>query len=309
MSKVDKYRAQFDKLKRQLEQGGIAWWKPIVGKNMIRILPDWTGGDDVFYKRVLVHWNCGEKGRKVVCRKILGEDEFCPICDFVEELLSSNKPEDVRYGEAMGQTERFVMNILDSKDWDTTAEKFEKGAQVFECGRGLFQNILWMFTDGEYGELDDWDAGRYILIERQGTGMTDTKYSLLPAGQITPIDKDAVIETVNDLDELNKPFTSEQMIAILEGRDPKEVGREVVERDAERLVAEEDAPPVPVSRRAPKPVAKTNGAPPSMEEFTKENSVVETPKNEPTMERVKPVFSGGSEVTKRLERLKKKQTK
>jgi len=339
MNKVDKYKAQHERLKRQLEQGGIQWWRPTVGKNMIRILPNWKDDNDVFYKRVLVHWNCGEKGRKLVCRKTLGEDEYCPVCAFVDELLASTRPEDVRYGEAMGQTERFAMNILDSKDWDSESESFEKGPQVFECGRGLFQNILWMFTDGEYGDLDDWEMGRYLLIERQGTGKTDTKYSILPASQPAPIDKDAIIEDINDLDALNKPYLPEQMIAVLEGKDPKDAISEKpkakLQREVDDLLSDDDEVPGNISVASRKPVGigkvkpkpapepeeeeeeepepepvkkakKKNGSPPSMDDFGKVPDEDESEEEETEVDSPKPTFNRNSEVTKRLERLKDK---
>jgi len=295
VDKREVYRKAYEELQRKLEGGGIPWWRPKVGKNYVRILPNWKDPNDVFYKRVYVHWNVGENNRKVVCRKTLGEDELCPICDFVSELLQSSDSDDVKYGQAMGQTERFAMNILDGYD-------LERGVQVFECGRGLFQSILWMFTDGDYGDLDDWKTGRYIVIERVGTGMTDTRYNCMPSGKETPIDPKEFQSRLWDLDEVYAPPIVEEMIAILEGRDTTASAEEVSEEVAELLEEEDEVPPPPT------PTSKTSKAagvaPPSPEDFEKapkpkEASVAKT------KEKPKPSFSQNSSVLEKIKKIRR----
>jgi len=288
------YRREFENLKRKLEDGGV-WWRPQVGKNMIRILPNWRNPSDVFYKKVYVHWNVGENQRKVVCRKTLDERESCPVCEFVEELLRSSSADDVRYGEAMQQAERYAMNILDGSD-------LERGPQVFECGRGLFQDILWMFTDGDYGDLDDYREGRYILIERTGTGMTDTRYSTMPAANPAPVDPEAIADQLNDLDQLYMPLPVEDIVAILEGEEPGETQRRSEEQAAEELVAEEEAPPAVPPKKPSTVKAPTDSrvvTPPSEEDFKKGGATKTATKN------AKPAFSKSEKVEERLRKLRK----
>jgi len=269
VDKREVYRKAYEELQRKLEGGGIPWWRPKVGKNYVRILPNWKDPNNVFYKRVYVHWNVGENNRKVVCRKTLGEDELCPICDFVSELLQSSDSDDVKYGQAMGQTERFAMNILDGYD-------LERGVQVFECGRGLFQSILWMFTDGDYGDLDDWKTGRYIVIERVGTGMTDTRYNCMPSGKETPIDPKEFQPRLWDLDEVYAP--------------------------AELLEEEDEVPPPPTPTSKASKAAGV--APPSPEDFEKTPKPKEASEAK-TKEKPKPSFSQNSSVLEKIKKIRR----
>jgi len=289
------YRRLFRDLKRKREEGGIPWWRTQVGKNMVRILPNWKNPKLAFYKQVLVHWNVGENERKLNCRRMLGEDADCPICDFVDELRKSSSVEDIRYGDSMACDERYAMNILDGSDKD----KLARGPQVFECGRGLFQDILWMFTEGDFGDLDDYKEGRYILIERTGTGQKDTRYSVMPAAKESPVDPDVIKEKINDLDEVYKPMSVDDIVAILEGQEPGEAAQSKEEQEAEKLAAREPEQPAPAKAK-PSEKQESKGAeiaPPSEEDFKKEDKKAE--------EKNKPVFSRSEKVDERLRRLKR----
>jgi len=158
---------------------------------------------------------------------------------------------------------------------------------------------LWMFSEGDYGDLDDYKEGRYILIERVGTTMTETRYSCLPSLKVAPIDPRSVKDKLIDLDKIYAPMTVEELVAILEGREPTEAQRETEERAAEELVSEGQPPGVrtkPSERKAPAGLVA-----PSEEDFKAPSGRGEAGE---TGER-KPIFSRSEKVEDRLRKLRK----
>jgi len=315
MDRSELYKKDFEELKRRSEEGGIPWWRIPVGKNMVRLLPHWSGKVMKFYKRVLVHWNVGDNEKKVNCRKMLGEKEPCPVCEFIDTLLRSQNSDDVRYGEAMLQDTRFAMNILDGKD-------LERGVQVMEIGRGLQQSILWMFSEGDYGDIDDWEEGRYIMIDRQGTGKRDTRYQCMPAAKVAPIDKETYSEELLDLDHVYRPLSYDDVVAIMEGKEPGDDVQAKEEREAEDLVSEKPAP----VRRKPRDEGETGrgeekkkkaAEPPSEDDFEpvektekkkkEEKKPVkdEEEEEEQSTGRRRPTFTRSTAVEEKLKDLKK----
>jgi hypothetical protein len=195
------------------------FWSPKVGSNLIRILPNKnaaTDPDAVFFQKFRVHWHVGPDDKRLTCRKSLGENEECPVCDYVEELKASERKEDVLLAENMRSSPRYAMNIIDVKD-------VGKGVQVFECSTGLFEDICAFFLDEEWGDLDDLDAGHNINVGRTGTTKKDTRYSVVPSPKPTKL-KASIMEKVIDLSEFFKVPDVEKMQAVLAGDDVEEAG-------------------------------------------------------------------------------------
>jgi hypothetical protein len=192
----------------------VSFWKPKVGKNLIRILPNkryLTETESVFFKKLRVHWNVGPSGRRVICRKTLGQKEECPVCSFVERLLATGKSEDATEAQSMQCSERYVMSIVDVNDQ-------AKGIQIFECAKTTFNDILALFLDDEYGELDSLSTGRNIKIDRVGTTRNDTKYTIFPSISASAV-KSAIMEKVYDIEALYSVPDIDAVDAILRGED------------------------------------------------------------------------------------------
>lgn len=268
--KQEFYKQYRDRLSQKLDSAGVRWWKPKVGTNVIRILPSWKGRQFEFFKPVYVHWNVGENKNKVFCPTTEGKDEFCPICAYVEELYNSGLEEDVAEAKEISRRERYACNILDRSGQS-------EGVAVYEMGPKLFRDILFLFTDGDYGEVDDPKTGRDIKIVREGTGMMDTKYSPYPAANTSQIDE-KILNDAYDLDVVYKPLSGEELEAALVGdtedrtsvATPAEAPDEAINQDfVETPPAEE--------KKEPAPEVKTEVPPPAEE---KKEPAPEPPKEE-----------------------------
>lgn len=280
------YKQYRDKLSQRLDSQGVRWWKPKVGTNVIRILPSWKGRQFEFFKLAYVHWNVGENQNKVTCPTTEGKDNFCPICAYVEELYNSGLDEDVIEAKKIVRKERYACNILDRSGQT-------EGVAVYEMGPKLFRDILFLFTDGDYGEVDDPKVGRDIKIVREGTGLLDTKYSPYPAAKESQIDE-KLLNDVFDLDVVYKPMTGEEIEAVLVGdaeerttvgvpaESPDEaVNQQFVEKLPPPAPVEEKketAPPVEEKKESPPPVEEKKEPVPPVEE--KKETAPEVPKEE-----------------------------
>lgn len=228
MNKREFYEQEAKKLRESTGLSSVSWWKPDVGGNLIRILPNKHFSEDpeaVFFKKLLVHWGVGPDNIRVTCRKTLGEEENCPICAYVQELRDSGNPEDGSLADRMEAQTRFVMNIIDVND-------VSKGIQAFEASKGLFGAIIPYFYDPEWYDekdphsgLDSLTKGHNITINRVGTGMRDTRYTVVPSPKVSPV-KPSVMEKVMDFDTYYKISSEEELVAILRGEAFEEEGDE-----------------------------------------------------------------------------------
>jgi hypothetical protein len=213
MSKKDLYAKEAKRIKES--RNTTSFWTPQVGDNLIRILPPkayQTDANALFFKRLRTHWNVGKDSVKVLCRKMLGTKSECPICSYVEDdLLKSGRSEDVTLANDLKASERYAMCILDLKEKD-------KGPQVFECSKTLFDSILAIFLDEEYEDLDSLKIGRNLKIKRVGSGKNDTRYSVIPSSTPTAISSD-VMKQVPDLDDFYAVPDVADVEAILSGEE------------------------------------------------------------------------------------------
>jgi len=213
-TRKDRLKAEEERLARERRRSDVSFWRPEVGKNVIRILPHWTGDmSKVFYKKARIHFGVGPDKSRVICRKTDDERAECPICDYVAELSKSGRREDVFLARELQAKTRYVVNMVDVNDR-------ESGVQVWEMGPGLFHDILVFWTDDEdeYGDLDDLETGRHLTIRRTGEGRTDTRYQVIPAPNSSKVSSNVLKAAVN-LDELYAPPSVDEVKAILAGED------------------------------------------------------------------------------------------
>lgn len=265
------YRQQRDRLSQQLDSQGVRYWKPKIGTNTIRILPNWS--DPVgreFFKQVFIHWNVGEEKKKVVCPSTEGRTD-CPICAYVKDLYESKNEDDLKEARELARRERFACNVLDMSGQS-------EGIAVFELGPQLFRDILWMFTDGDYGDLDDLKNGRNIKIERVGQGKMDTRYSAFPAGKSTEVPAE-LLDKVPDLDVIYKCFSNDEIERFLVGDSEERTKVGAGGETPNNLEEEEEfaAPVIPAKTQVfTKPLVQTQPEP------------AQTPVVQPTSQTVQP---------------------
>ena len=166
---------------------GGSFWKAKPGDNHIRILEGvgemglfWINVGQHFLSRTDVH----------VCPQFtIGKEERCPICEMVSELYTAGDDESKKIASRIRMSKSFWMNIIDRSNPDS-------GPQIYRAPKTVMDVVSVLITDPTYNNWEkdefvfDSNSGRDVNVKRVGTGMTDTKYSVVPAAKDTPLHVD-----------------------------------------------------------------------------------------------------------------------
>lgn len=183
------YKALLEKV-QNMDLGGGGIWKPKVGRSVIRILPP-VGGMDFFFQQVGRHYD-----QRQYCPLLSTEGELpCPICELNENLYAAGEKDAASKFRA---SKAFWMNIVDRSS-DTA------GPQIYAPGVTVFQILVSMISDPDYGDITDVEDGFDIKIDRDGQGI-DTKYQVLPVRNPSPLNADdaQVDEWLVDAEDLSE---------------------------------------------------------------------------------------------------------
>lgn len=193
------------------------FFKADVGENLIRILPPWKG----VLPFLEIHKHTAQKkgqdkAKSYTCPLSRGED-FCYTCEVVIPELEEGDAEDRAIADQLTAKRRVVANIL-HRATDGKPHP-ENKALIWEFSffsKGNIYNILLgLFSDSDYGDITDPKEGFDLVYTREGTGFKDTKYSIRPKRNPTEIPK-AILSQLHDLDEMFKAASSQDQKEILE---------------------------------------------------------------------------------------------
>lgn len=201
--------------KEEASAGGAKFWKPKVGRNVIRILPPAVGQKKLF-RSVYQHWIEMVK-RSVTCARIEAKKP-CAVCMKVDELKKSKLKIDQDMASELFAKRQVFVNIIDRSD-------AAAGVQVFRCGKTIHEQLLALRTDEEAGANYSHPlTGNDIVIERVGTGKNDTKYKVM-LGKQKPLGPDdnvmqEWIDMQHNLDQIAKLPTLDEVKQLLSGEMP-----------------------------------------------------------------------------------------
>lgn len=202
------YLADQEKIQKKLEElDSGTFFKPREGKNTIRILPPWSK-EGIWYKEATTHYglvNEAGQDRAYPCLRMYGE--ACPICEKMNELIKTGGKEDKKLADRIRPRTKYYANILDRKSgkvmiWGFTPKTL--GILLSYC------------ADPDYGDISHPEEGFDVVVERTGTGRTDTKYQIRMRPKQTEAGDDWE-EKLHDLDaEVNASMTTEELEDIIE---------------------------------------------------------------------------------------------
>lgn len=197
--KVDKERAKQSKqrLEEESQRGGLPMWKIPQGSTKIRILPPWSEAGDIAFE-CRSHWKVPPNDSMYNCLRVVNKE--CPICEFASELKRTGNRE---LASTLYPSKSVYYNIVVRGEED-------KGVQIMRSGILLYENILSYLYDEDYGDITDIVEGRDMVIERVGTTKEDTKYTLKPAANTSPLhaDKTIVAKWLDTMFDLDKDIAS-----------------------------------------------------------------------------------------------------
>ena len=192
--------------------GKSLFWKPSVGKQVIRIVPSKFNKSTPF-SELYFHYGIG---RPVMISPI-NFDEKDPLVEFAKQLRKTDNPENWKLAKKLEPKVRYFAPII-------VRGMEDEGVKIWQFGKELYSSFLQMAMDEEVGDFTDVASGRDIKLNTEGPEMTGTKYNRTtasPSMKVTPLDADASkveswLENQKDPKEVFKQIPYDEMKSNLE---------------------------------------------------------------------------------------------
>jgi len=152
---------------RELQRGDRRYWSPVEGKNQIRIMPP-PADHEAVYARAGFHYSIGPDDKMFPCPKIGGDRKSCYLCDESDRLSKSKDEDDQLDAKELRATRRFLITVVD-------LTKPKEGFKVWPAGIKVFREILYYFSDQDYGDVSSIADGYDFTVTRKGSGL-NTEY-------------------------------------------------------------------------------------------------------------------------------------
>jgi len=189
------------------------FWKPTVGKQLIRVVPSKYNKDNPFTE-MMFYYGIGSK-RVMASPANWGEKD--PIQEFAKKLRSTSDKENWRLAKKLDAKVRTFAPII------VRGEESE-GVKLWQFGKEVYQEFLNMAADEEIGDFTDIAQGRDIKLSTVGPESTGTPYnktSIGPSLKLTALadTEDAIkslLENQADPMKVFKPIPYDEMKAALQ---------------------------------------------------------------------------------------------
>ena len=219
---------------------GAAFLKLKPGRNVVRFLPPPVDVRSPF-RTIHQHFvSMPGQAKPVVfaCPRVLAK-ETCPVCLKAEELNRTGSKSDRDRAYQLFPKRRIFANVIDRNDP-------EAGVQILGFGKMIHDGLVVIRRDPDSGgDFTHPMTGFDIIIERKGTGRTDTEYKVMPARKESKLGDMTWLDQQHDLSRFAKLMTAEQILQALGGNE---------DEDEEGKSAEDElwqpAPPSRVRGRA-----------------------------------------------------------
>ena len=233
-----------DKVKRRLNQLQTSTqrtsnlWKPQPGTQQIRLVPYKFNKDNPFIE-LFFHYDLG--GKSHLSPISFGRPD--PIEEFAQKLKASGNRDDYRLGKKLEAKMRTFAPVL-------VRGEESQGVKFWGFGKTVYQEILSVISDPDYGDITDPVSGRDITVEfktaeETGASFPSTAIRVKPIQ--TPISEDKnilekVADTQKDITDIYQEKTYDELTEILnnwlEGREEGETKKNTPESVTATQVAE-----------------------------------------------------------------------
>ena len=185
-------------------------WKPQPGKTQIRIVPYAFNKDNPFIE-FFFHYNLNN--RSYLSPISFGRPD--PIEEFAQKLKGSGSKEDYQLSRKLEAKMRTFAPII-------VRGEEKQGVKFWGFGKTVYQELLSIIADPDYGDITDPVNGRDVVVEfisaeETGASYPTTKIRVKP--NQTPIsDEPEVLETVKtqqDIKEIYQELSYDDLTEVL----------------------------------------------------------------------------------------------
>tara|TARA_R110000803_G_scaffold80893_3_gene146749 strand:- start:1475 stop:2311 length:837 start_codon:yes stop_codon:yes gene_type:complete len=210
------------------------FWKPSVGKQLIRVAPNKYNKDFPFTE-MKFYYGIGSK-RVMASPSNWGEKD--PIMEFAKQLRQTNDKENWRLAKKLDPKTRIFAPVVIRGQED-------EGVKLWQFGKEVYQEFLNMAADDEIGDFTDITGGRDIKLSTVGPETTGTPYnktSIGPSLKTSPLSEDATLAEKLMTDQADpmkvfKPLSYDEMKSALQEWLAPEEGNNEGEITSEPAVA------------------------------------------------------------------------
>ena len=142
-----------------------SFWKPQPGKSLIRIVPYKHNKSNPFIE-LYFHYNLGDN-KTHISPVSFGRKDL--ISEFADKLKSSGNREEWVQGKRLEPKMRTFVPVVERGN---EAE----GVKFWGFGKTVYQELLSIIADPDYGDISDSMTGRDIVVERQTPAEAGNQY-------------------------------------------------------------------------------------------------------------------------------------
>ena len=185
-------------------------WKPQPGKTQIRIVPYAFNKDNPFIE-LFFHYNLNN--RSYLSPISFGRPD--PIEEFAQKLKASGSKEDYQLSRKLEAKMRTFAPVI-------VRGEEKQGVKFWGFGKTVYQELLSIIADPDYGDITDPVNGRDVVVEfisAEETGASYPKTNIRVKPNQTPIsDEPEVIELVKtqqDIKEIYQELSYDDLTDVL----------------------------------------------------------------------------------------------
>jgi len=225
------------------------FWKPVPGKYQIRILPSKLNSKDPF-REIKMHY--GYAKGPIMALTNWGEKD--PIVEFCKELRKSSDKEDWGLASKLEPKTRYFANVV-------VRGQENEGAKLWEFGKIIYQQLLELADNEDYGDYTDLNEGRDFtatVVKDVVAGKSVNKISLTIKPKVSPISTDAsqiesLLNNQTDILAINRRYKFDDLKEVLQNflnPEPKAEEGSIISGP----VTEFDTPPLTAYEKSKKSV-------------------------------------------------------
>jgi len=185
-------------------------WKPQPGKTQIRIVPYAFNKDNPFIE-LFFHYNLNN--RSYLSPISFGRPD--PIEEFAQKLKASGSKEDYQLSRKLESKMRTFAPVI-------VRGEEKQGVKFWGFGKTVYQELLSIIADPDYGDITDPVNGRDVVVEfisAEETGASYPKTNIRVKPNQTPIsDEPEVLELVKtqqDIKEIYQELSYDDLTDVL----------------------------------------------------------------------------------------------
>ena len=165
-------------------------WKPQPGQQLVRIVPYKHNKDNPFIE-LYFHYDLG--GKNYLSPISFGRPD--PIEEFAQKLKSTGSKDDYRLGRKIEAKMRTFAPVV-------VRGEEKEGVRFWGFGKTVYQELLSIIADPDYGDITDPSSGRDVAVEfktAEETGKSFPSTTIRVKPNQTPITEDAsVLEAIKE---------------------------------------------------------------------------------------------------------------